>query len=158
MTDHTHSMMESIIISNQGVFNVHIDSPFAHWSGPAIENFGGVFGTNNQNLIFLRRLSSNLTYSLVNDKWIKISSPIDSIDWGAIYYNEGDKSYWVGSFGQLIHFDKDFRILKKYTVADGLKPEDIMGIVPDKPGNIWIQFIRSIVKINIPKWKNICFI
>jgi class 3 adenylate cyclase len=139
----------AILFSNQGIFTVNMDSSFAYWSAPPVQNFGGGFGTNDHNLIFLRRLYSNPTYSLVNDKWIRTSSAIDSIEWGAIYYNEGDKSYWVGSFAQVIHFDKDFRILQKYTVDDGLKPEEITGIVADKSGNIWIQFIRSIVKINI---------
>jgi class 3 adenylate cyclase/ligand-binding sensor domain-containing protein len=138
-----------ILLSDKGIFTVDIDSPFARWSGAPVQRFGGVFGTNNRDLIFMRRLSSNLTYSLDNDKWVRIISPIDSIEWGAIYFEQADESYWVGKFGQVIHLDKNFAIIHTYTIDDGLKQEDIAGIIPDRSGNIWIQFIRDIGKIDI---------
>jgi two-component sensor histidine kinase len=91
--------------------------------------------------------------SWYNGKWTRFASPVDSLDWGAIYYNKTDKTYWAGSFGQLIHYDKDLRVINSYTQEDGLIADIITGILPDDNGNIWMQFSRSVSKLNIKTGK-----
>jgi len=141
----------AILFCDDGMYTVNIDSAIARWvAPPGINDISG-FSTNNDHLIFMTHPVTNLTYSLLNGKWTKISSPLDSISWigRAIYYNEKDKTYWVGDWGQLIHYDKDFRLIRRYTQKDGLITEDISNILADNRGNIWIQTVKSILELNI---------
>ena len=102
--------------------------------------------------MFLRRpgVSGNLTYTYLNNKWIRSHSPLDSIHWSHIVYNEKDHGYWVvvPAEKQLIHYSKDFRIIHVYTPAEGLPDIDIYSLLPDTKGNIWFNTDRSIYELN----------
>ncbi len=90
----------------------------------------------------------NLTYTNINDKWIHTPNALDSVQWSSIYYNNTDKSYWVTVERELFHYNKDFHILRRYTVKDGLPDLQIYGPVQDNIGNIWFHTDRSIHQLN----------
>ena len=147
---------DAILVSDNGngIFMVNTESGLAHWIAPGVKRSSGL-RTDNDHLIFIRKAVTNLTYSFLDGKWKRIATPLDSIAWvgGAIYYNGKDKTYWAGDFNQLIHYDKDFRIIYRYTREDGLSAEDISNILSDDQDNIWIQTIKSISKLNIKTGK-----
>ncbi|MEP6681970.1 MAG: histidine kinase [Parafilimonas sp.] len=137
-----------------GIFFVNTNSAIGRWISPSIHSLEGVFGTDNDHLIFIRRTDAeNLTYSWLNNKWTRIKSPIDSLEWSAFYYNKKDETFWVGSSGELYHYNKDFGLIHQYTMNDGLIAEAITGILSDNHGNIWLQFDRDILKLNIQTGK-----
>ena len=147
---------DAILVSDNGsgIYMVNTESGLAHWIAPGVKKSFGLT-TDNDHLIFIRQNVTNLTYSFGDGKWKRIVSPLDSIAWigGAIYYNKKDKTYWAGDFNQLIHYDKDFRVIYRYTQEDGLSTEGISNILTDDRDNIWIQTIRSISKLNIKTGK-----
>ncbi|MES1219303.1 MAG: histidine kinase, partial [Bacteroidota bacterium] len=107
--------------------------------------------TNDNNLIFLKRpdASTNLTYSFQNNHWICVHTPIDTIQWSGVFYNKTDQTYWIIAETQLIHFDKNFRVMHNYTNDDGMPGLKINGLTPDNKGNIWFNTDRSIFQLNV---------
>ena len=106
--------------------------------------------TNDDNLLFLKRpdATTNLTYSFHNDQWMRVPTPLDSIQWSGIFYNKGDQTYWIIAETQLIHYDKNFRLIHTYTDEDGMPGVQIHGLTPDNKGNIWFNTDRSIFQLN----------
>ena len=106
--------------------------------------------TNDDNLIFLKRPDSatNLTYVHHDSRWIRTPTPPDSIQWSGIFYNKADQTYWIIAETQLMHYDKDLRIIHNYTNEDGMPGVIIHGLVPDNKGNIWFITDRSIFQLN----------
>jgi len=147
---------DAILVSDNGsgIYMVNTENGSAHWIAPGVKKSSGL-QTDNDHLIFIRQDITNLTYSLLNGEWKRIVSPFDSIAWtgGAIYCSQRDKTYWAGDFNQLIHYDKDFRVIHRYTGEDGLNTEAITNILPDDRDDIWIQTVRSILKLNIKTGK-----
>ena len=63
-------------------------------------------------------------------------------------YNKTDQTYWATSERQLIHFSKDFRVIRRYTSKDGLPPFDISCLTVDDRNNLWFHTDRSIHQLN----------
>ena len=84
---------------------------------------------------------------------MRTPTPFDSIKWNRIIYNKADLSYWVVAFQQLMHYDKSFKLIKRYTLKDGLPEFEIYGLGPDNNGNIWFNTDRSIYQLNIETGK-----
>jgi ligand-binding sensor domain-containing protein len=82
---------------------------------------------------------TNQSFREVNGKWTRISTPIDSIEWSCLYFNRLDRSYWVGGVKQLYHISEDFKVLRKYTDKDGLPGIDVLCILGDDMGNVWLN-------------------
>jgi signal transduction histidine kinase/streptogramin lyase len=139
--------------NNQGIFTMDNKSEVAREVLSFPSNTINPYFTIpvNNHLLFLKRPDAfgNLSYSFINGKWIKISTPLDSIDWAFITHNKADDSYWVVAGKQLIHYDKDFKQVRLYTPQDGLPEIDVFALVPDKKGNIWFNTDRSIHQLNI---------
>ncbi len=115
-----------------------------------------LYGTaiGDDHLLFLQdRKGTTLTYSKLNSKWVHITTPIDTIKRGKLTYNKDDQSYWVIAEGQLIHYNKTFQLLHRYTEKDELPVIEIYGIIVDNDGNIWFNTDRSISKLNIETGK-----
>ena len=108
--------------------------------------------TNDDNLIFLRRpnAATNLTYSFYDNRWICTPTPFDSIQWSRIFYNKADQTYWIIAETQLVlvHYDKNFQVIHKYSTEDGMPGVQIHGLTPDNKGNIWFNTDRSIFQLN----------
>ena len=106
--------------------------------------------TNEDNLLFLRRqnAATNLTYARHDNNWICTPTPLDSIEWNSIYFNKKDETYWVIAETQLIQYDKNFRVIRKYSSENGMPGVEIHDLIPDNKGNIWFTTDRSIFQLN----------
>jgi ligand-binding sensor domain-containing protein len=106
--------------------------------------------SDNDHLLFLQRANSstNLTYSNLTGKWIPLPNAIDSIPWDRIIWNQSDLSFWIIAETRLLHYDKDFRLIKTYGEEDGLPGIRIYKLIVDKKNNIWFNTDRSIHELN----------
>ena len=106
--------------------------------------------SNNDDMLFLKRptAATNLTYTRRNNKWILTATAPDSIQWSSIFYNKADETYWIIAETQLVHYDKNFRIIRSYTDEEGMPGVAVHGLVPDNQGNIWFNTDRSIFQLN----------
>jgi len=113
------------------------------------------FSTDGEHFLFMisNHGSVNFSFTDLSGKWMRTSTPFDSIKWNRVVYNKSDLSYWVVAFQQLMHYDKSFRLIKRYTLKDGLPEFEIYGLGPDNNGNIWFNTDRSIYQLNIQTGK-----
>lgn len=81
---------------------------------------------------------TNLSFYKDHDKWVRTTTPLDSIEWFCIYHDRSDKTYWVGAVKQLLHLDSNYKVIRSYTEKDGLPGVDVLAIEKDKLGNIWL--------------------
>jgi len=140
--------------NQQGIFILNTDSNIAHQVLSFPENTFNPFFTivAGNHLIFLKGQIDplgNQTYTKRNGKWIHTLTPIDSIEWSAITYDEKDSTYWVAGERQLFHFDKNFRVILEYSHENGFPEFRIGSMVPDNKENIWFNTDRSIHQLNI---------
>ncbi|MGZ8559668.1 MAG: ligand-binding sensor domain-containing protein, partial [Chitinophagaceae bacterium] len=140
--------------NQQGIFILNTDSNIAHQvlSFPDNTFYPFLAIAAGGRLIFLKGRNDpvdNQTYTNSNGKWVQTSTPIDSIEWSGIGYDEKDSTYWVAGERQLFHFDKDFRIIRLYTHENGLPEFTIGSMIPDNKGNIWFNTDRSLHQLNI---------
>ncbi|HZI54546.1 MAG TPA: histidine kinase, partial [Chitinophagaceae bacterium] len=91
----------------------------------------------NNHYLFLRTPNdpNNITYTERNGHWILTPNPLDSVEWSNIFFNKEDQTWWVGSRREIIHYDKDFHFIRRYT--DGFPGIDVLSILADNDGNIW---------------------
>ncbi len=110
---------------------------------------------NDDHVLFLKRSETvgNLTYTDSNGKWIRVSNPLDNIQWNSITYNKDDDTYWVVAEQQLIHFTRNFREIRRYTHEDGIPEIEIHNIIADNRNNIWFNSDLSIFRLNIKTGK-----
>ncbi len=125
-----------------GVFAVNKDSVAANQLIAVGDKPISVIATDGDRTIFLRvdGAIDNLSYTLINNKWVQIHTPIDSIPWIGIYYNKTDETWWAGgAFMQLLHYDKNFHLIYRYTQSDGIQDIQIHSMIADNSGNIWFN-------------------
>ncbi|MEP6616558.1 MAG: adenylate/guanylate cyclase domain-containing protein, partial [Ginsengibacter sp.] len=143
----------AVLFCEKGIFSVSIDRAVANWVLPSIFSTS-IFSTDNDHFIFIRREEAdNLTYSLINNKWTQVSSPVDSLSWSAIYFNSKDKTYWIGGVGEMRHYNSNLHLIHRYITEDGLLDEAVTGIIADNKNNIWIQYRRAIKRLNVKAGK-----
>jgi len=137
---------------HQEILVVNNDGPVAQkilsFPGKPID-VSGMF-TNDDNLLFLRRpnAATNLTYTYKSNHWTCTPSPFDSIQWSRIFYNQADKTFWIIAETQLLHYDKNFRVVRNYNYENGMPGVQIHALIPDTKGNIWFNTDRSIFQLN----------
>jgi ligand-binding sensor domain-containing protein len=112
-------------------------------------------GEFQDDLLFIKneKTSGRSTYAEINGEWTKIKTPIDSIRWSQVIYDNINEAYWVTTMKKLFLFGKDFRLLKVYTESNGLPEYIIMGLMPDQKGNIWFHTDRTLHHLNITTGK-----
>jgi signal transduction histidine kinase/ligand-binding sensor domain-containing protein len=130
----------------QYIFTLNEDSLVASQLPGVLPGKITKLATDGDHTLFLRRseVSTNLTYTLLNGKFVRTATPLDTIGWNSIVFNNGDHSWWAGTFMQLIHYDKNFRLIRRYTREDGVPIVNVSGIQPDNEGNIWFNTERNI--------------
>ncbi len=138
----------------QGVFILHKDSTVAQQVLVPMQSFNKSKYNNlvyDDTLLFLNQegVTGGLTYTHNNGKWIAIPGPLDSAHWIRLFPSKEDQTYWVTSFQQLIHYDKEFRVIYRYTPKEGLPALEIYSVIPDNRGNIWFNTDRSIYQLII---------
>jgi ligand-binding sensor domain-containing protein len=105
-------------------------------------------------LLFLNTPNAghNLTLVKKSGKWISIPCPLDSIGWSTIFFNKEDRSCWIGGAREIIHMDKNFHILRRYT--EGFPGVLVFSMLADNDGNIWFVNGQShISKLNTKNGK-----
>ena len=107
--------------------------------------------SDDSHLLFFKHGDSvaNLSYTLVHGKWILAHTPIDSIQWANIAFNELDQSYWINADNGLLHINRDFQLIRAYTERDGLPGGERGRVISDNHGNIWFAMNHSIQHLNI---------
>ncbi len=136
-----------------GIFAIKGDSAVARELVslfPANNNFNYMTVADDR-LVFIQRQagrSSRETYSFINSKLVLTPNPLDSIAWDEIIYKKADQTYWVKAERQLIQYNNDFHVIRRYTQKDGLPLIDFSALTLDNKGNIWFHTDRSIHQLS----------
>ncbi|MES1214605.1 MAG: two-component regulator propeller domain-containing protein, partial [Bacteroidota bacterium] len=106
--------------------------------------------TDDDSLIFLKRQDAptNFTYVHRNNKWVRTTNPLDSIEWSMINYNKPDQTYWIIAETKLLHYDKNFRLIRAYNNNDGMPGVEVHALINDNKDNVWFTTDRSIFQLN----------
>jgi signal transduction histidine kinase/streptogramin lyase len=92
--------------------------------------------------------SAGHSFEFTNGKLSPVSTAMDSLPWNNIVYNPADHSWWVGGYGELTHYNKDFSLIRKFGREDGVPIINVWGIVPDDNGNIWFNTELSVARLS----------
>lgn len=64
-------------------------------------------------------------------------------------FEDAAKNIWLGTANNgLVCFDINGKKLNNYTVKDGLSQDNVLGILQDRQGNLWISTGNGLVKMN----------
>lgn len=128
--------------NNEGVFILNKDSAVANQIIGLGNDAISDIATDGNSMLFLRieGATINLSYTLTKNKWVQTHTPVDSIPWIGVYRNNADDTWWVsGAYMQLLHYDKNFHLLHRYTQNDGIHDVQIHSIITDNAGDIWFN-------------------
>jgi streptogramin lyase len=120
---------------------------------PLANVVGHFFNTDGEKYLFLLSTTAGttLTYTLENGRWVKKSTPLDSVKPRALYYNVQDGTYWLTAGNQLMRYSSDFRLIRRYIAEDVSSADAIHSILPDTYGNIWFHTDRFIYTLDVVK-------
>jgi len=48
-------------------------------------------------------------------KWTRVPNHLDNVGWFSALYNKTDQTYWVSEVENLVHYNKEFRVIKAYS-------------------------------------------
>lgn len=77
-------------------------------------------------------------YSYENGKWKYPGRPFGTIPVFCIVWDDTSQTWWIGSSHGLFRIDKNFKIVRHYTVNDGLPDNTINAVIADKNGLLWL--------------------
>jgi ligand-binding sensor domain-containing protein len=122
-------------MQGEGIFLVERDSLVARQILTISQNISRIV-IGNDHYLFIKtpNASKNITYT-DHGKWILTPNPFDSIEWSNIFFNKEDQTWWVGGRREILHYDKNFNIIRRY--ADGFPGIDVLSMLADNNGNIW---------------------
>jgi len=135
-------------INGEGIFSVEKDSLIAYQE-LAIRQIVQRMIVADDRLLFLKlpNARKNLTYTYLKEKWTLTPNPLDNLEWSNIFFNTKDQSFWIGTLREIIHYDKNFHIIRRY--ASGFPGVDVLSILADDEGNIWFASgTRNISRLN----------
>jgi hypothetical protein len=114
----------------------------------------------NDQYVFVRLhfTAHNLCFSLIDGKWQQVKTPIDSLEWSCITYDDLSKTYWVGGVRVLYHFDEEFRLIKEYTAADGIPELGFLSILTDQYGKVWFNNSEGKISCLDPKTGTVSYL
>ena len=126
----------------RGVFMVVKGSLVAEFMIPVSVPIGRMVMVEDR-LLLLKSISGsdNLTYVEQNGKWTLKPSPLDTVQWTNIYFNRKDRTLWVGSEKEIIHYDINFHVIRHY--RDDFPGFNVRSLMPDNYGHIWFVNGRS---------------
>ena len=95
----------------------------------------------NQNRIFIKLhfAYTNIGFVDSNSKWVRSSTPLDSVEWSCIFPDTVNKCYWLGGVKQLYQYDENFKLIRRFIDNDGVPGIDVLCIQQDEYGNIWFN-------------------
>ena len=76
----------------------------------------------------------NFAFENKNGKWTRVPNQLDNLGWFCALYNKKDQTYWVAEVNSLVHYSKEFRVIKAYSEEDGtlvyaLPPPSLLGVL-----------------------------
>jgi signal transduction histidine kinase len=126
-------------MNGQGIFYVNKDSLVAQQVLAIKADIFQLVVANDQYLFLVgSKPFGRAAYAYQNNKWIRVSHPLDSVGWSNMYYNKKDQTYWVWAHGELFHYDLNFKKIGSYSEKDGVPPNSWQTITSDNAGNIWL--------------------
>ena len=135
-----------------GVFEIKEGSLVANLLIPLVpggSGFGNILLAEDRYL-FLDHGSTrpNFAFENKNGKWTRVQSLLDNVGWFCALYNKKDQTYWVSEVDGLVHYDKEFRVIKAYRGADGYNAV-IVNMQLDNYGNLWfVNLAQQIGRLN----------
>jgi hypothetical protein len=89
----------------------------------------------------------NFAFENKNGKWTRIPNLLDGMGWWSALYNKKDQTYWV-SEKNLVHYDKEFNVIKAYGEEDGYNAP-MLNMLLDDNGNLWFANVsKQIGRLN----------
>ena len=104
----------------------------------------------DDSLLFLKdpAYPFNFTFRNRNGIWEKSPHPLDSLGWFYLYHNNRDQTIWLSLLNKLLHYDKNFNIIKEYGKSIGYSGI-VLNMQSDWVGNIWyVNTEKQIGRIN----------
>jgi signal transduction histidine kinase/streptogramin lyase len=138
--DEKHGILEAS--SGKGVANLVINL--------APPDGFGALTLVDERYLFLQHseVLPNSAFENRNGKWVKISTPIDSLNWTSVIYDNNSQTYWVSFSDKLIQFTKEFNEIKSFAEEDGYT-SFFMNMELDDDGNLWfINKARQLGRFN----------
>jgi len=126
----------------RGIFQVAKGSLVAEFMIPVSWPIGRIVMVEDR-VLFIKSVAGtdNVTYIEQNGKWVLKPSPLDTVPWTNIYFNTENRTYWVGSQREIIHYDINLHVIRRY--QDGFPGFDVKSLMPDNSGSIWFVNGRS---------------
>ncbi len=104
----------------------------------------------DDSLLFLKNPNYPYNYSFRNRNgiWERMPHLLDSLDWYFLYHNEVDHTNWLSLQNKLLHYDKNFILIKEYGKVIGYSGV-VLNMQVDRTGNIWyVNTEKQIGRIN----------
>ena len=90
----------------------------------------------------------NFSFENRNGNWIRTSQLIDTMNWTYILNDKRDQSLWVGLKEGILHIDKNFKPIRKYSQEEG-NNNLILNMLFDKDENLWfLNLSNQIGRLN----------
>jgi hypothetical protein len=128
-----------------GVFEIKEGSLVANLLIPLVPGgagFGNILLAEDRYLFLSHgRTRPNFAFENKKGKWTRVSNALDGVGWWSALYNEKDQTYWV-SEKDLVHYDKEFRIIKAYGEEDGYNAP-MLNMLLDDDGNLWFANVSK---------------
>ncbi|TMI84870.1 MAG: hypothetical protein E6H10_05005 [Bacteroidetes bacterium] len=133
-----------------GVFEIKEGSLVANLLIPLLpENQGNILLVEDRYL-FLQHggMLHNFAFENKNGKWTRVPNQLDNVAWFSALYNKKDQTYWVSEVNNLVHYNKEFRVVKAYGAGDGYSAP-MLTMRFDNYGNLWFaNMSKEIGRLN----------
>ena len=103
---------------------------------PGASGFGNILLAEDRYLFLDHGSMPNFVFENKNGKWTRVSNQLDNRGWYSALYNKKDQTYWVGEQNALVHYNKEFRVIKDYGTEDGYNAP-MLNMQFDNYGNLW---------------------
>jgi ligand-binding sensor domain-containing protein/two-component sensor histidine kinase len=134
-----------------GVFEIKEGSLVANLLIPLVpggSGFGNILLAEDRYL-FLDHGSTppNFAFENKNGKWTRVPNVLDYLGWFSALYNKKDQTYWVSEVNGLVHYNKEFGLIKSYIKEDGYNGF-VVNMQLDNYGNLWFASGSQIGRLN----------
>ena len=134
-----------------GVFEIKEGSLVANLLIPLVPGgagFGNILLAEDRYL-FLDHGSTppNFAFENKNGKWTRVPNVLDYLGWFSALYNKKDQTYWVSEVNGLVHYNKEFGLIKSYIKEDGYNGF-MVNMQLDNYGNLWFASGSQIGRLN----------
>lgn len=134
------------------IFSIDNDSAIAHHITSFARNqqITKIYNADDHYL-FLKNFGSgnDLTYIRINDRWQLTPGKLDSIGWTEIAYQKNDQTYWAGVGWQIIHYNRNFDVIRSYAFNEVVSGDMVLEILPTRIGQVWFSTPESVARLSL---------